>query len=194
MVENPDVIPPDGQPWSVSPPRPALSRSPASSASCARTTATLSPMLCVFSGSVSSFVDPCRHSVLVTTIPSKVRTSSRPLRVSGPRHYLTNAPSKRRSLLRLTAKATQFGKRTFTSWLIESAGTVPIKRRSDYSEDAQVDNTEIMSHLMDVRIPTALVRRPFRNLIFSRFRYWDLEMPSVSFRKGKAVTILPWLP
>ena len=107
---------------------------------------------------------------------------------------LTNAPSKKRSLLRLTAKATQFGKRTFTSWLIESAGTVPIKRRSDYSEDAQVDNTEIMSHLMDVRIPTALVRRPFRNLIFSRFRYWDLEMPSVSFRKGKAVTILPWLP
>ena len=55
-----------------------------------------------------------------------------------------DAPSKKRSLLRLTAKATQFGKRTFTSWLIESAGTVPIKRRSDYSEDVNVDNTEVM--------------------------------------------------
>jgi hypothetical protein len=64
---------------------------------------------------------------------------------------LITASLKKRSLLRLTAKATQFGKRTFTSWLIESAGTVPIKRRGDYSEDAQLDNTGVMSHLMDVR-------------------------------------------
>ncbi|KAK7035454.1 hypothetical protein VNI00_011747 [Paramarasmius palmivorus] len=50
-------------------------------------------------------------------------------------------------MLRLTAKSTQFGKKTFTSWLIESAGTVPIQRRKDY-EDKAVDNTEVMLHLM----------------------------------------------
>ncbi|KAF9784425.1 hypothetical protein BJ322DRAFT_847987 [Thelephora terrestris] len=93
VVENSDLIPPDGQPCIV----------------CANHSNSLTDAL-----------------VLVTTIPSG-----------------------KRSLLRLTAKATQFGKRTFTSWLIESAGTVPIKRRSDYSEDAKVDNTDVMSHLMD---------------------------------------------
>lgn len=41
-------------------------------------------------------------------------------------------------MLRLTAKATQFGHRTFTSWLIESAGTVPIKRRKDYADGSAV--------------------------------------------------------
>jgi hypothetical protein len=53
-------------------------------------------------------------------------------------------------MLRLTAKATQFGHPTFTSWLIESAGTVPIKRRKDYPDQEEVDNTEAMSKLMDV--------------------------------------------
>lgn len=52
-------------------------------------------------------------------------------------------------MLRLTAKATQFGHRTFTSWLIESAGTVPIKRRKDYVEGS-VDNAEAMEKLMEV--------------------------------------------
>ena len=52
-------------------------------------------------------------------------------------------------MLRLTAKATQFGHRTFTSWLIESAGTVPIKRRKDYV-DGNADNTEAMEYLMQV--------------------------------------------
>ncbi|KAG6900496.1 hypothetical protein C0993_009806 [Termitomyces sp. T159_Od127] len=51
-------------------------------------------------------------------------------------------------MLRLTAKATQFGHRTFTSWLIESAGTVPINRRKD-SADGNVDNTEAMSKLVE---------------------------------------------
>ncbi|TFY62892.1 hypothetical protein EVJ58_g3582 [Rhodofomes roseus] len=46
------------------------------------------------------------------------------------------------------AKSTQFGKKTFTSWLIESAGTVPIKRRQDFpSGDA--DNTNVMQHLIE---------------------------------------------
>jgi glycerol-3-phosphate O-acyltransferase/dihydroxyacetone phosphate acyltransferase len=52
-------------------------------------------------------------------------------------------------MLRLTAKATQFGHKTFTSWLIESAGTVPIKRRKDYT-DGSADNTEAMEYLMQV--------------------------------------------
>jgi len=54
-------------------------------------------------------------------------------------------------MLRLTAKATQFGRRTFTSWLIESAGTVPIKRRKDYV-DGSADNSDVMEKLMQVGI------------------------------------------
>lgn len=53
-------------------------------------------------------------------------------------------------MLRLTAKATQFGRRTFTSWLIESAGTVPIKRRKDYADSSEADNTDVMEKLMQV--------------------------------------------
>jgi len=53
-------------------------------------------------------------------------------------------------MLRLTAKATQFGHRTLTSWLIESAGTVPIKRRKD-SADGNAHNTDTMLKLMEVR-------------------------------------------
>ena len=97
---------------------------------------------------------PCRQRYVTSVIP--------PLQLQ--LLVLTTALLKKRSLLRLTAKATQFGKRTFTSWLIESAGTVPIQRRSDYSEDAQVDNTEVMSHLMNVWIfdgfPSAAVSEP----------------------------------
>lgn len=54
-------------------------------------------------------------------------------------------------MLRLTAKSTQFGHRTFTSWLIESAGTVPIKRRKDFVEGS-VDNSDVMEKLMEVGI------------------------------------------
>lgn len=53
-------------------------------------------------------------------------------------------------MLRLTAKATQFGHKTFTSWLIESAGTVPIKRRKDYA-DGDADNMAAMEYLIRVR-------------------------------------------
>jgi hypothetical protein len=41
---------------------------------------------------------------------------------------------KRRNMLHLTAKSTQFGKKTLTSWLVEAAGTVPIQRRKDFDE------------------------------------------------------------
>ena len=59
----------------------------------------------------------------------------------------------KRNMLRLTAKSTQFGHRTFTSWLIESAGTVPIKRKKDYP-DGQVDNSNVMEKLMEVCFPS----------------------------------------
>ncbi|KAF8760948.1 Phosphate acyltransferase [Rhizoctonia solani] len=52
-----------------------------------------------------------------------------------------------RNLLRLTAKDTQFGKPTFQSWLIESAGTLPIKRRKDHAE-GEADNTVVMGALV----------------------------------------------
>lgn len=55
----------------------------------------------------------------------------------------------RRNFIRLTAKATQFGKVTFTSWLIEAAGAVPLKRRKD-SPDIQVDNSDAMEALKEV--------------------------------------------
>ncbi|KIJ68151.1 hypothetical protein HYDPIDRAFT_83038 [Hydnomerulius pinastri MD-312] len=61
---------------------------------------------------------------------------------------VTSIPSRTRNMLRLTAKSTQFGHRTFTSWLIESAGTVPIKRRKDFT-DGNADNADVMDKLME---------------------------------------------
>jgi glycerol-3-phosphate O-acyltransferase / dihydroxyacetone phosphate acyltransferase len=55
-------------------------------------------------------------------------------------------------MLRLTAKSTQFGQRTLTSWLIESAGTVPIKRRKDFT-DENLDNAEAMTKLLEASNP-----------------------------------------
>ena len=57
-------------------------------------------------------------------------------------------------MLRLTAKSTQFGHKTFTSWLIESAGTVPIKRQKDFP-DGKVDNSDVMEKLMEVCFPSS---------------------------------------
>ncbi|QRW19202.1 acyltransferase [Rhizoctonia solani] len=45
------------------------------------------------------------------------------------------------------SKDTQFGKLTFQSWLIESAGTLPIKRRKDHAE-GEADNTVVMGALV----------------------------------------------
>ncbi|KAG8924247.1 hypothetical protein FRC02_010551 [Tulasnella sp. 418] len=47
----------------------------------------------------------------------------------------------------MTAKDSQFGRRTFQSWLIESVGTIPLKRRMDYM-DENVDNTDAMAKLL----------------------------------------------
>ncbi|KAH7344871.1 hypothetical protein B0J17DRAFT_712505 [Rhizoctonia solani] len=60
---------------------------------------------------------------------------------------VASVSSKKRNFLRLTAKDTQFGKPTFQSWLIESAGTLPIKRRKDHAE-GQADNTIVMEALV----------------------------------------------
>ena len=49
----------------------------------------------------------------------------------------------------MTAKDTQFGQKTFISWLIESVGTVPIKRRKEHGE--ATDNTLVMANLVKVR-------------------------------------------
>ncbi|KAF8160841.1 hypothetical protein B0H34DRAFT_653689 [Crassisporium funariophilum] len=61
---------------------------------------------------------------------------------------VTSMPVAKRNMLRLTAKATQFGHKTFTSWLIESAGTVPIKRRKDYANESSADNSDVMEKLI----------------------------------------------
>ena len=60
---------------------------------------------------------------------------------------VASVSSKKRNLLRLTAKDTQFGRKTFQSWLIESAGTLPIKRRKDHA-GGDADNTTVMGALV----------------------------------------------
>ncbi|GJN94167.1 hypothetical protein Rhopal_007241-T1 [Rhodotorula paludigena] len=60
---------------------------------------------------------------------------------------VTTVPPARRSLLRLTAKDTQFNRGTLTSWLIESAGTLPIKRPKDHAGQA-VDNSIVFDTLI----------------------------------------------
>ncbi|KAI5481332.1 hypothetical protein MNV49_004954 [Pseudohyphozyma bogoriensis] len=61
---------------------------------------------------------------------------------------VTTVPRSKRKLLRLTAKDTQFGRGTFTSWLIESAGTLPIKRPKDHLGQ-KVDNSVVFEKLID---------------------------------------------
>ena len=53
-------------------------------------------------------------------------------------------------MLHLTAKSTQFGRKTLTSWLIEAAGTVPIQRRKDFAEGV-ANNDAPMEKLTQVR-------------------------------------------
>ncbi|KDQ15978.1 hypothetical protein BOTBODRAFT_54444 [Botryobasidium botryosum FD-172 SS1] len=60
---------------------------------------------------------------------------------------ISAVPSKKRNFLRMTAKDTQFGRRTLISWFIESVGTLPIKRRKDHLEGV-ADNTEVMASLV----------------------------------------------
>ena len=57
--------------------------------------------------------------------------------------------------LRMTAKATQFGNRTFSSWLIESSGALPLMRRMDYADLNEVDNSVVMNRLYQVLVYVA---------------------------------------
>jgi glycerol-3-phosphate O-acyltransferase/dihydroxyacetone phosphate acyltransferase len=49
----------------------------------------------------------------------------------------------------MTAKDTQFGHKTLTSWVVESLGTVPLKRRQDHPV-GEVDNTVVLDGLVKV--------------------------------------------
>ncbi|CAE6457764.1 unnamed protein product [Rhizoctonia solani] len=51
------------------------------------------------------------------------------------------------ALVLVASVSSKFGKPTFQSWLIESAGTLPIKRRKDHAE-GQADNTVVMEALV----------------------------------------------
>ncbi|KAG8909383.1 hypothetical protein FRC01_006977 [Tulasnella sp. 417] len=59
---------------------------------------------------------------------------------------VTSVSSKKRNFLRLTAKDSQFGRKTFSSWLIENAGTLPIQRRKEHGD--QADNSTTMDKLL----------------------------------------------
>jgi 1-acyl-sn-glycerol-3-phosphate acyltransferase len=83
-------------------------------------------------------------------------------------------------MLRLTAKSTMFGHKTFTSWIVESVGTVPIKRRKDFV-DGNVDNTDVMLKLMEVCEFVLCADPPFIHKVYS---FKALEM-------GDAICLFP---
>jgi len=56
-----------------------------------------------------------------------------------------------RDMLRLTAKSTLFGQKTITSFVMESAGAVPLMRRKDYADGTAIDNTSSMEVMKQVR-------------------------------------------
>jgi len=54
---------------------------------------------------------------------------------------MASIPRHARRMLRMTAKATHFRKPTFSSWLIEKAGSVPLQRAQDYQPETRIDNS-----------------------------------------------------
>lgn len=62
---------------------------------------------------------------------------------------MSSIPRHLRRMLRMTAKATHFRKPTFSSWLIERAGSVPLQRAQDYHPDTKIDNSITRSILID---------------------------------------------
>ncbi|OAV88217.1 hypothetical protein PTTG_09899 [Puccinia triticina 1-1 BBBD Race 1] len=54
---------------------------------------------------------------------------------------MASVPRHARRMLRMTAKATHFRKPTFSSWLIEKAGSVPLQRAQDYQPETRIDNS-----------------------------------------------------
>ncbi|KAI0277958.1 hypothetical protein BGY98DRAFT_1157527 [Russula aff. rugulosa BPL654] len=56
---------------------------------------------------------------------------------------------KRRNRLHFVAKSTLFGKKTFTSWIVEATGAVPIQRHKDLG-DSMANNDASMAKLTEV--------------------------------------------
>lgn len=52
-------------------------------------------------------------------------------------------------MVRLTAKDTLFGKPTFSSWLIEASGALPMQRPKDHV-GKKIDNSKVLEILMKV--------------------------------------------
>ncbi|KIJ49354.1 hypothetical protein M422DRAFT_74499 [Sphaerobolus stellatus SS14] len=52
-----------------------------------------------------------------------------------------------KDFLRMTAKSTQFGRKSFTSWLIENSGALPLQRKMDVAEGVHIDNSGVMDKL-----------------------------------------------
>ncbi|KAH7106839.1 hypothetical protein BKA62DRAFT_685252 [Auriculariales sp. MPI-PUGE-AT-0066] len=102
-------------------------------------------VLKIFFGSIvvenSHLIPQDGHPIIVTANHSNSLTDAVMLVACVPRN--------RRTMLRLTAKATQFGRGTFTSWLIESAGTLPLMRLKDYTDKATVNNSAVMDVLKE---------------------------------------------
>jgi hypothetical protein len=97
---------------------------------------------------------PTAHPPLILNFPSLESLSLRFLPEYVPClawfFAAQTVPTKIRDMLHLTAKSTQFGKKTFTSWLIEAAGTVPIERRKDFA-GGMINNDAAMAKLTQVR-------------------------------------------
>jgi glycerol-3-phosphate O-acyltransferase / dihydroxyacetone phosphate acyltransferase len=80
----------------------------------------------------------------------------------------------------MTAKATLFGKRTFSSWLIENVGSVPIKRRQDSPEDT--DNSIAMNSL------TQVCNHPLRPFISSDIGFFSFPK---ALEEGDVICLFP---
>lgn len=62
---------------------------------------------------------------------------------------MSSIPRHARRMLRMTAKATHFRRGTFSSWLIEKAGSVPLQRSKDYTSHQTIDNSLARKMLID---------------------------------------------
>jgi len=87
--------------------------------------------------------------------------------------------------MRFTAKASLFGQKTFSSWLIEAAGTVPIQRRKD-NPDGTADNSGAMTALIEVCRVHCCYDSNQHKLNGSCFRRWKLGTLFVSFPRESA--------
>jgi len=96
----------------------------------------------------------------------------------------------------LTAKDTQFHRGTFSSFLIENAGTLPIKRPKDHNGQ-KVDNSIVFEQLIKALEEKGdMIAR--QNLSFLRFPFSELMLGakaaySACSQKGFLGIIQKWL-